>query len=252
MKTLIVFLLCTISCCALVAQVPADSSKSVPPNAMDSAGSVNNSMRNDSVPSNSSTNNSTNPNPSSSQNTQTMPGDSTSLNHPANNGRMDSSMNNTNNSANMNTSSSSQVNSTLNNSSNINNNTYNSVANSMNMRGQAGYAALPVLESYVPDAVVSKVKEKYGNTVYDISAVKIVNMQDSGTAMQNSGTVATNTTATTQATSDSSNMVTSGAQSSAPVQYNYIVRVRNGGTLTTEIINTDGTVLNNANAANKQ
>ena len=40
------------------------------------------------------------------------------------------------------------------------------------LNGQPGYAALPVLENSVPEAVVAKVKEKYGNTVYDITSVK--------------------------------------------------------------------------------
>ena len=38
-------------------------------------------------------------------------------------------------------------------------------------------ASLPVIENYVPDAVVSKVKQKYGSSVYDITSVKGTNGQ---------------------------------------------------------------------------
>jgi hypothetical protein len=63
------------------------------------------------------------------------------------------------------------------------------VANSLNVQGQPGYASLPVLENSVPDAVVSKVKEKYGNAVYDITSIKrgpnqsayVVRTQNNGT-----------------------------------------------------------------------
>ncbi len=283
MKTLIVFLLCTISCSALIAQVPADSSKNTPPSAMDSAGSINNSMRSDSVLQNStnnstkmnsspsqnnqmridsvrlnnSTNNSTNMNSSSSQNSPTMRTDSTSLNNSMNNGRTDS----------MNSSSSGQSNSTLGNT-NVNSNTGNSMNNTMssnnralvnpmNIQGQSGYAALPVLETYIPDMVLSKVKEKYGSTVYDISAVQIANVPDSGMAMQNSttqnGTAAGKPATTTQANADSSNTVSAVAQNpSVPVQYNYVVRFQKNGALATETINTEGTVVNSTNAVNNQ
>jgi len=33
-------------------------------------------------------------------------------------------------------------------------------------------ASLPVLENYVPDAVVARVKDKFANTVYDITSIK--------------------------------------------------------------------------------
>ncbi|MEO6639218.1 MAG: hypothetical protein ABIN25_13150, partial [Ginsengibacter sp.] len=54
-----------------------------------------------------------------------------------------------------------------------NTNTMNSgmVTNSQNIEGQTGYASLPVLESYISDDVVSKIKAKYPS-VYDITAVK--------------------------------------------------------------------------------
>ena len=38
-------------------------------------------------------------------------------------------------------------------------------------------ASLPITENYVPDAVVSKVKQKYGSSVYDITGVKGTNGQ---------------------------------------------------------------------------
>jgi hypothetical protein len=33
------------------------------------------------------------------------------------------------------------------------------------------YASLPVLETYVPQEVIDKMKSKYGNTLYDITTV---------------------------------------------------------------------------------
>jgi hypothetical protein len=40
------------------------------------------------------------------------------------------------------------------------------------------YAALPVLETYVPDALVSKLKDLYGAKLYDITWVKSSDNQD--------------------------------------------------------------------------
>jgi len=196
-------------------------------------------MRNDSVPRN-GTNDSTILNPSSTRNTQTMQGDSSS-------GQSNATLNNSSLNANSNTGNSMSNTMTSN----------NQLANPLNIQGQRGYAALPVLETYIPGMVLSKIKEKYGNTVYDISAERISNSQDSAMAMQNSNTqnepAAANPASATPANADSSQTIRPVTQnSSVPVQYNYLVRLLKNGTLVTETINSDGDVVNNANAANKQ
>lgn len=69
----------------------------------------------------------------------------------------------------------------------------NSAGNMNNMslnNGQAatGFAAIPVLETYVPDNVVAKLKQKYGANLYDLTMIKraanqpayIVRVQDNG------------------------------------------------------------------------
>ena len=42
--------------------------------------------------------------------------------------------------------------------------------NAKNTMGQPGYASLPVLESYIPDAVLSNIKTKYTNA-YDVTCI---------------------------------------------------------------------------------
>ena len=110
-----------------------------------------------------------------------------------NNMKMDSATN-------MNRSSTSNMNNSQNNGNNVSNSNMNNSSNpGMNnngsgminngLNGQTGYAALPVLENSVPEAVVAKVKEKYGNTVYDITSVKrsadqsvyVIRTQENGT-----------------------------------------------------------------------
>jgi hypothetical protein len=136
----------------------------------DSTGSVNNSMRNDSTGAinNTMRNDSTNMN-------NTMRNDSTNMNNTMRNDStiMNNGTTNNNNMRSDSTGSSSNTNQM--NSANTNpaiaNASSSMITNSQNVKGQPGYATLPVLESYVPDDVVSKAKSKYPS-VYDIIAVK--------------------------------------------------------------------------------
>jgi hypothetical protein len=47
----------------------------------------------------------------------------------------------------------------------------NIISKSLNVPGSV-YAALPVLENSIPDAVVSTIKAKFGDSVYGITSVK--------------------------------------------------------------------------------
>lgn len=146
---------------------------------------------------------------------------------PTNNtNRMDSSsmMNNNNNNR---MDSSSMMN---NNSMNNNNRMDSSFMN--NMPGMRGYAALPVLESYVPADIVSKVKERYGNTVYDITSIKV--MPDSSLMNHDS----------TMTTHDSTmNQMGTGANAAMPQQFNYAVRFEKNGMMNMEVLNNDASAL---------
>ncbi len=67
--------------------------------------------------------------------------------------------------------------------------------NGMNNNGmnngqvQMTFAAVPVLQTYVPEAVVTTMKGKYGSNIYDITMVKrtadqfgyVVRVQENGT-----------------------------------------------------------------------
>ena len=144
----------------------------------DSTGSVNNSMRSDST---GSVNNSVRSDSMAIMN-NTMKSDSTAT---TSNTRRSDSTGSGNNILNV-SSNSTKAQSNLNSSANTSNQTNSSnantnpgispaypttMSNSRNIQGQPGYASLPILENYVPDAVVSKVKSKY-TSVYDITAVK--------------------------------------------------------------------------------
>lgn len=50
-------------------------------------------------------------------------------------------------------------------------NTTVSSSKNLNAPGSV-YAALPVLENSIPDAVVSTIKAKFGDSVYDITSIK--------------------------------------------------------------------------------
>jgi len=148
---------------------------------------MNNNMRQDSASNNMSNSNLNNARTDSSDNRN-----NSNVNMD-NNMKMDSATN-------MNRSSTSNMNNSQNNGNNISNSNMNNSSNpGMNnngsgivnngLNGQAGYAALPVLENSVPEAVVAKVKEKYGSTVYDITSVKrsadqsvyVIRTQENGT-----------------------------------------------------------------------
>ncbi len=155
--------------------------------------------------------------------------DSSSMMNNNNNNRMDSSSMMNNNSMNNNNrmDSSSMMN---NNSMNNNNRMDSSFMN--NMPGMRGYAALPVLESYVPADIVSKVKERYGNTVYDITSIKV--MPDSSLMNHDS----------TMTTHDSTmNQMGTGANAAMPQQFNYAVRFEKNGMMNMEVLNNDASAL---------
>ena len=179
---------------------------------------------------------------------------------PANNmsGNTDSGMNNMN-SSNMSTTSNSNSMSMKDSASNL--------VNPNNIPGQTDYASLPVMETYVPDDIVQQVKTKYPNqVVYDITAVKAPvdssmmqndsmamnqnSMNQNNTAMNSDSTAnstAMNTTPNQNSMSMSQNpnngmMANSNAQ--APEKFDYVVRVIQGGQMTTEKLQSDGTALN--------
>jgi len=142
-----------------------------------------------------------------------------------------------------------------------------SMAMTSNTPGQANYAALPVLETYVPDNIVSEVKQEHeGAYIYDITAVKapMDSSMTANTMNQNSTTMTANTTTTTTntaSTTDSTNQNATATTNttvntntpmgqntnnmSTPQEYQYVVRYLQGGTMTTEILNNSGTKVNN-------
>ena len=243
MKTLFLSLICTFTCLSLFAQVD-------------------------------STNNTNNTNPTTVTPQTTTP--------PANNNATDTAANMNSTNSNMNSTNSNMNSNNSNSNANMNSNNMNSNMNSMNRMdsssmvntsntpGQANYAALPVLETYVPDNIVSAVKQEHeGSYIYDITAVKAPmdsssmsqanSMNQNSTAM-NSTTTTTNstTTTTTQDTTTTSNATVNAnsnmtmgqnpnnmSNTSAPQQYQYVVRYLQGGTMTTEILNNSGTKVNN-------
>ena len=143
----------------------------------DSTGSVNNSMRSDST----AIMNNTMRNDSTASMNNTMKSDSTASMNNSMKSDSTGSVNNNSNINNTTTNTQSNVNSSTSNSnqmtpafpSTINTSTTNTsmINNIQNIPGLPGYASLPVLESYVPADVVSKVKSKY-NYVYDITPIK--------------------------------------------------------------------------------
>jgi hypothetical protein len=56
--------------------------------------------------------------------------------------------------------------------SNMSSNSSSSMDKNAAMTALNHNAALPVLENYIPDAVVAKAKEKYGDSLYDITSIK--------------------------------------------------------------------------------
>ena len=119
------------------------------------------------------------------------------------------------------------------------------VQNPMNEKGMQGYAALPVMESYVPDDVMDKIKSKYGNgtVIYDITAVR-ASMPTDSAAMQQP----TDSSSTQQLQPDSASAM---AMSTVPVKYNYVVRTIKDGTIQTECLADDGTTVVTPGEMNK-
>lgn len=146
------------------------------------------------------------------------------------------------------------------------------LVNPDNIPGEADYAALPVMETFVPDNIVSEVKQKYPNDViYDITAVKApvdsaemmqnsmnenatamnqdssMNMNQNSTAMndQNSTMNQNNNTdqnsTMNQNTTDNNDMAMNSAKT--PEKYNYVVRVLQGGQMVSETLESDGTAM---------
>jgi len=175
---------------------------------------------------------------------------------------------NSNNTDNMNNMNSTTTNST--NTMNMNDTSMNSnLINPNNIPGQTDYAALPVLETYVPADIVAQVKQKYPNQViYDITAVKApvdssmmvtdsMSMNQNG-MNQNNTTMNQTTTTNQDSTSmnatanmnvnNSNNGMAMDSTAKMPEKFNYVVRVINGGQLTTETLSSDGTTLNPVSA----
>jgi len=130
-----------------------------------------------------------------------------------------------------------QVDSTKNTSAmnSMNKNMSNSASvNYTNIPGQPDYAALPVLETYIPGNIVSDVKAEHeGSYIYDITAVKAP--EDTSMAQGNS----MNSSAPNSTTADSTATITA-SQASRPQEYDYVVRYLQGGSMATEILNNDG------------
>lgn len=157
---------------------------------------------------------------------------------------------NTNTSGNMNTNLSTSTNSNMNDSA-MNSN----LVNPNNIPGQTDYAALPVLETFVPDNIVAEVKQKYPNEIiYDITAVKA----PVDSSMMHTDSMAMNQNATTDSSmhpnstmnQNTANNLNNGMATDStmqmPEKFNYVVRVIQGGQLMTETLESDGTALNAA------
>ncbi|MBA2561521.1 MAG: hypothetical protein H0V14_01155 [Chitinophagaceae bacterium] len=90
----------------------------------------------------------------------------------------DSSMNNMNNNSNMtnnNNNMATQGDSSMNNNMNNNNQVTNNLSTGTGMNtglSSAGYVAAPQMQTFVAEDVVSKVKSKYGDLIYDITSIK--------------------------------------------------------------------------------
>jgi len=201
-----------------------------------------------------STNNTNNTNPTTVSPETTTP--------PANNNATDTSANMNATNSNMNSNNNSNSNANMN---SMNRMDSSSMVNTSTIQGQANYAALPVLETYVPDNIVSTVKQEHeGSYIYDITAVKAPmdsssmsqgnSMNQNSTAMNSTTTTTNSTTTTTQDTTTTVNAnsnTTMGQNSnntsnmSAPQEYQYVVRFLQGGTMTTEVLNNSGTKVNN-------
>jgi hypothetical protein len=217
MKTLLTSVICTFLCFSLFAQVD-------------------------------STNN-TNTNNDSSMNSTpaiTPPTMNTTTDTSMNNNQTPMPTMNTDTSANMNSNNSGM---------NMSDSSMNAnLVNPNNIPGQSDYAALPVLETYVPDDIVAQVKQKHTNEViYDITAVKApvdssmmhtdsMGMNQNSMAMNQSST--TDSTMNQNTTNNLNNGMAMDSTMQMPEKFNYVVRVVQGGQLMTETLESNGTALN--------
>lgn len=206
-------------------------------------------------------------NDSSMKSTPTMapPTMNTTTDSSRNNNQTTMPTMNTDTSGNMNSNLSTNMNSN-NSGMNMNDSSSNAnLVNPNNVPGQADYASLPVLETYVPDNIVTEVKQKHPNEViYDITAVKAPvdsgMMQNDSMAMNQNSTAMTNQNSTmdssmnqnstkqnpamNQNTVNNSNGMAMDSTMQMPEKFNYVVRVVQGGQLMTEILESNGTDLN--------
>jgi hypothetical protein len=136
------------------------------------------------------------------------------------------------------------------------------LVNPNNIPGQPDYAALPVLETYVPDDIVAQVKQKHPNElIYDITAVKApvdssmmqtdsMGMNQSSMAMNQStstdSSMNQNSTMNQNTTNNLNNGMAMDSTMEMPEKFNYVVRVIQGGQLMTETLESDGTALHAA------
>lgn len=125
-------------------------------------------------------------------------------------------------------------NSTMGNSSTGNSKIGGTMQNLMNTKGTRGYAALPVMESFIPADVMDKITSKYGSgtIIYDVTAVKAAMPADS--TMQQPK----DSSSMQQTKPDSASAMTMAVE---PVKYNYVVRTIKDGAIQTEYVADDGT-----------
>lgn len=228
MKTLIMSIFCTFICASLFAQVDSTSNmNSMPPPTMNTtSNNVNDSTSNNTNNSNSSTNSDS----------------SKVVTPPATQGTMDMNAN-SNSNANMN------MNATVSNGD-------SNLVNPNNIPGQADYASLPVMETFVQQNIVEQVKEKFPNqVVYDITAVKApvdsASMQNdsmmnhpNATAMNSDSSMNMNQNSTMNM--NQNNPTTNGMATDTtqmPEKFNYVVRVLQNGQMTTQTLESDGTAM---------
>ncbi|MEO5907868.1 MAG: hypothetical protein ABIR50_11170 [Ginsengibacter sp.] len=225
MKVLVISFICTFMCVSLFAQV-------------DSANNTNlNSTQTTNMPA---------MNDSSMHETQTTTPAALNNNNP----------NMTNNSTNSTNGNMNNMNSTTSNSEmNMHDTSMNAnLVNPNNIPGQLDYAALPVLETFVPENIVAQVKQKYPNEIiYDITAVKAPvdssKMQSDSMAMHsNSTSMNQNTTKDSSMNQSAANNLNNGMTMDStmkmPEKFNYVVRIIRGGQIMTETLDNDGTALN--------
>ncbi|MEO6905215.1 MAG: hypothetical protein ABI148_02555 [Ginsengibacter sp.] len=223
MKVLVISFICTFMCVSLFAQV-------------DSANNTNlNSTQTTNMPA---------MNDSSMHESQTTTPAALNNNNP----------NMTNNSTNSTNGNMTNMNSTTSNSGmNMHDTSMNAnLVNPNNIPGQLDYAALPVLETFVPENIIAQVKQKYPNEIiYDITAVKAPldssKMQSDSMAMHSNSmnqNTAKDSSMNQNAANNLNNGMTMDSTMKMPEKFNYVVRIIRGGQIMTETLDNDGTALN--------